>query len=110
MQATDRPPGLRERKKIKTRQAIRREAFRLFDAPSKESLLLACESTMAALSDQQSECENTRLRLIFSIPELKAALYEEYYRTVMPRPSATESTVPQTISRSGCSSARSWAR
>ncbi|MGA9362182.1 MAG: TetR family transcriptional regulator, partial [Mycobacterium sp.] len=26
MQATDRPLGLRERKKIKTRQAIRREA------------------------------------------------------------------------------------
>src|ERR1700736_6480836 len=67
MQVTDRPLGLRERKKIKTRQAIRREAFRLFDTngyaattveqiaeaaevspstffryfPSKESLLLA---------------------------------------------------------------------
>src|SRR6516164_8572077 len=67
MQATDQQLGLRERKKIKTRQAIRREAFRLFDAngyaattieeiadaaevspstffryfPSKESLLLA---------------------------------------------------------------------
>ena len=67
MQATEAPLGLRERKKIKTRQAIRREAFRLFDAngyaattveqiadaaevspstffryfPSKESLLLA---------------------------------------------------------------------
>ena len=67
MQATDRPLGLRERKKIKTRQAIRREAFRLIDEngyaattveqiadaadvspstffryfPSKESLLLA---------------------------------------------------------------------
>jgi AcrR family transcriptional regulator len=31
MQASDRPLGLRERKKIKTRQAIRREAFRLID-------------------------------------------------------------------------------
>ncbi|HYQ36885.1 MAG TPA: TetR family transcriptional regulator, partial [Mycobacterium sp.] len=67
MQATEQPLGLRERKKIKTRLAIRREAFRLFDAngyaattveqiaeaaevspstffryfPSKESLLLA---------------------------------------------------------------------
>ncbi|OBF54498.1 TetR family transcriptional regulator [Mycobacterium sp. 852002-50816_SCH5313054-b] len=135
MQATDQPMGLRERKKIKTRQAIRREAFRLFDAhgyaattveqiadaaevspstffryfPSKESLLLAddldplilaafraqppelsptqairraYESTMAALSDEQSEFESTRQRLIFSIPELKAALYDEYHRTV----------------------------
>src|ERR1700758_3580511 len=32
MQATEQPLGLRERKKIKTRHAIRREAFRLFDA------------------------------------------------------------------------------
>src|ERR1700739_4729985 len=31
MQAMDQPPGLRERKKIKTRQTIRREAFRLID-------------------------------------------------------------------------------
>ncbi|MDT5258314.1 MAG: hypothetical protein QOD10_3394 [Mycobacterium sp.] len=135
MQVTDRPLGLRERKKIKTRQAIRREAFRLFDAngyaattvehiaeaaevspstffryfPSKESLLLAddldplvleafkaqppdlspgqairraYEATMAGLSPEQLEFENTRQRLIFSIPELKAALYDEYYRTV----------------------------
>jgi AcrR family transcriptional regulator len=135
MQVTDRPLGLRERKKIKTRQAIRREAFRLFDengyaattveqiadaaevSPStffryfgsKESLLLAddldplilaafkaqprglspsqairraFEATMAGLSPEQLEFENTRQRLIFSIPELKAALYDEYYRTV----------------------------
>lgn len=135
MQATDQPLGLRERKKIKTRHAIRREAFRLFDAhgyaattveqiadaaevspstffryfPSKESLLLAddldplilaafraqppelspsqairraYESTMASLSDEQSEFESTRQRLMFSIPELKAALYDEYHRTV----------------------------
>ncbi len=135
MQVTDRPLGLRERKKIKTRQAIRREAFRLFDTngyaattveqiaeaaevspstffryfPSKESLLLADDldplvleafkaqppdlspsqairrayaATMAGLSPEQLEFENTRQRLIFSIPELKAALYDEYYRTV----------------------------
>ncbi|HWS91610.1 MAG TPA: TetR family transcriptional regulator [Mycobacterium sp.] len=127
--------GLRERKKIKTRQTIRREAFRLFDAngyaattveqiadaaevspstffryfPSKESLLLAddldplimaafeaqppdlsptqairraYQATMAGLSEEQLEFENTRQRLIFSIPELKAAMYDEYYRTV----------------------------
>ncbi len=135
MQVTDQPLGLRERKKIKTRQAIRREAFRLFDAngyaattveqiadaaevspstffryfPSKESLLLAddldplvleafkaqppdlspsqairraYQATMASLSPEQLEFENTRQRLIFSIPELKAAMYDEYYRTV----------------------------
>src|SRR6201987_831072 len=135
MQVTERPLGLRERKKIKTRQAIRREAISLFDAngyaattveqiaaaahvsprtffryfPSKESLLLAddldplileafkaqpadlspgqairraYETTMAGLSPEQLEFENTRQRLIFSIPELKAALYDEYYRTI----------------------------
>ena len=135
MQVTEAPLGLRERKKIKTRQAIRREAFRLIDEkgyaattveqiadaadvspstffryfPSKESLLLADDldplileafkaqppdlspaqafrraykSTMAGMSEEQLEFENTRQRLIFSIPELKGALYDEYYRTV----------------------------
>jgi AcrR family transcriptional regulator len=135
MQATEQPLGLRERKKIKTRQAIRREAFRLFDAngyaattveqiadaaevspstffryfPSKESLLLADDldplvlaafeaqppdlspteairraykDVLAHLSEEQLEFENTRQRLMFSIPELKAAMYDEYYRTV----------------------------
>jgi len=127
--------GLRERKKIKTRQAIRREAFRLIEEngyaattveqiadaadvspstffryfPSKESLLLADDldplilaaleaqppdlpptqairrayaASMASLSAEQLEFENTRQRLIFSIPELKAAMYDEYYRTI----------------------------
>ena len=135
MQATDQPLGLRERKKIKTRQAIRRAAFRLIDEngyaattveqiaeaaevspstffryfPSKESLLLAddldplilaafeaqppdlsliqafrrsYEAVMAHLPSDQLEFENTRQRLMFSIPELKAAMYDEYYRTV----------------------------
>jgi AcrR family transcriptional regulator len=135
MQATEQPLGLRERKKIKTRQAIRRAAFRLIDengyaattveqiaeaaevSPStffryfgsKESLLLAddldplilaafeaqppdlsliqafrraYETVMAHLPSDQLEFENTRQRLMFSIPELKAAMYDEYYRTV----------------------------
>jgi AcrR family transcriptional regulator len=135
MQATDQPLGLRERKKLKTRQAIRREAFRLIDEngyasttveqiaeaaevsqstffryfPSKETLLLeydldplvlaafkeqprdlsltqafrrAYEVTLANLSDEQIEFENMRQRLIFSIPELRGALYDEYHRTV----------------------------
>ncbi|WP_156687516.1 acyl-CoA-like ligand-binding transcription factor [Mycobacterium sp. Marseille-P9652] len=135
MQASEAPLGLRERKKIKTRQAIRREAFRLFDAHgyaattveqiadaaevspstffryfgSKEALLLAddldplilaafeaqppelspaqairraYQTTMSALSPEQLDFENTRQRLLFAIPELKAALYDEYNRTV----------------------------
>lgn len=135
MQATEAPLGLRERKKIKTRQAIRRAAFRLIDEngyaattveqiaeaaevsastffryfPSKESLLLADDldplilaafesqpaglsliqafrrayaAVMAHLPADQLEFENTRQRLMFSIPELKAAMYDEYYRTV----------------------------
>jgi AcrR family transcriptional regulator len=135
MQATEQPLGLRERKKIKTRQTIRREALRLIDDngyaattveqiadaaevspstffryfPSKESLLLAddldplilaafeaqppdlsliqafrraYEAVMAHLPSDQLEFENTRQRLMFSIPELKAAMYDEYYRTV----------------------------
>lgn len=135
MPVTDQPLGLRERKKLKTRQAIRREAFRLIDAngyaattveqiaeaadvspstffryfPSKESLLLADDldplifaafeaqppelspteairraytDVMAGLGPEQLDFENTRQRLMFSIPELKAAMYDEYYRTV----------------------------
>jgi AcrR family transcriptional regulator len=133
--ASSPPRGLRERKKIKTRQAIRREAFRLIDEngyaattveqiaeaaevspstffryfPSKESVLLAddmdpaildallaqppdlspsqavrraYETAMANMSKDQREFEDTRQRLMFSIPELKAAMYDEYHRTV----------------------------
>jgi AcrR family transcriptional regulator len=135
MPATDQPLGLRERKKIKTHRAIRREAFRLIEEngyaattveqiaeaadvspstffryfPSKESLLLADDLDpliLEALQDQPSdlspaqafrrayqsvldqlpadqlEFESTRQRLMFSIPELKAAMYDEVYRTV----------------------------
>jgi AcrR family transcriptional regulator len=135
MQVTDPTPGLRERKKIRTRQTIRREAFRLiedngYDAttveqiaeaaevspstffryfPTKESVLLAddtdpvllealaaqppelspsqavlraYQTTMANLSAEQREFENTRQRLMFSLPELKSAMYDEYYRTI----------------------------
>ncbi|WP_375482597.1 TetR family transcriptional regulator [uncultured Mycobacterium sp.] len=135
MQARKQALGLRERKKIKTRQAIRRAAFRLIEEngysattveqiaeaaevspstffryfPSKESVLLAddldplileafaqqppelspiqafrgaYETVMASMSEEQREFETTRQRLIFSIPELKAALYDEYLRTV----------------------------
>jgi AcrR family transcriptional regulator len=135
MQATDQALGLRERKKIKTRQAIRREALRLIEEngyaattveqiaeaaevspstffryfPSKESVLLAddldpmileafaqqppdlsptqafrraYESAIASMSEDQREFEDTRQRLILSIPELKVAMYDEYHRTI----------------------------
>ncbi len=135
MPAGEHPVSLRERKKLKTREAIRREAFRLFDEngyanttveqiadaaevspstffryfPSKESVLLAddmdpvmlealarqpadlspvaafrraAEETFATMSEDQWEVERTRQRLIFSIPEIKAAHYDEYYRTI----------------------------
>jgi AcrR family transcriptional regulator len=144
MQATDHALGLRERKKIKTRQTIRREAFRLIEEngyaattveqiadaaevspstffryfPSKESVLLAddldpmildalaqlpadlspiqafrraYEITIASMSEDQRQFENIRQRLIFSIPELKAAVYDEYFRTV--------SSVAEAVSR-----------
>src|SRR5882757_10544332 len=135
MGATIHPLGLRERKKIRTKETIQREAYRLFDEngyavttveqiaeaaevspstffryfPSKESLLLAddldplilaafeaqppdlspaqafrraYQTVMDDLPSDQLEFENTRQRLIFEIPELKGALYDEYYRTV----------------------------
>ncbi len=135
MPDADHPLGLRERKKLKTRAAIRREAFRLIEEngwanttveqiaeaaevspstffryfPSKESVLLAddmdpllieefakqpaelspitafrraAEATFEAMSDDQWEFERTRQRLIFSIPELESAFYEEYRRTI----------------------------
>lgn len=135
MPVGDRSAGLRERKKLKTREAIRRAAFRLFDEdgyanatveqiaeaaevspstffryfPSKESVLLAddldpvilealarqpanlspvatvrraAEEAFATMSEDQWEVERTRQRLMFSIPEIKAAHYDEAYRTI----------------------------
>ncbi|HUB55167.1 MAG TPA: TetR family transcriptional regulator [Mycobacterium sp.] len=135
MQAIDQIPGLRERKKIRTRETIRREAFRLIQEngyaattveqiaeaaevspstffryfPTKESVVLAddtdpvilnaleeqppdvspsqavrraYQAAMANLSEEQREFENARQRLMFSIPELKAAMYDEYNRTI----------------------------
>jgi AcrR family transcriptional regulator len=135
MGVSDEILGLRDRKKIQTRDTIRREAMRLIEEhgypnttveqiaeaaevspstffryfPSKESLLLADDldplifaafeaqppdlspteairraytDVMARLPAEQLDFENTRQRLMFSIPELKAAMYDEYYRTL----------------------------
>ena len=126
-----RPSGLRQRKKMETRQTIRREAFRLFDEhgyagtttgqiaaaaevsastffryfPSKESVLLADDlsavilSTLASqpaemapltafrtavhdayaqMAAEEWEIEKVRQRLLYSLPELQAALRDEY--------------------------------
>ena len=126
-----RPSGLRQRKKMETRHAIRREAVRLFDErgyagttteqiaaaaevsastffryfPSKESVLLADDLSAVVLSTLASqpaemapltafrtavhdayaqmaaegwEIEKIRQRLLYSLPELQAALRDEY--------------------------------
>lgn len=128
-------PGLRDRKKIRTRDTIRRETIRLIEAhgyanttieqiadasdispstffryfSSKESVLIAndldrvmvealelqpanltalqafrkaLDITLAALSEADWEFERTRLRVVLSVPELKAAQFDEYQRTV----------------------------
>jgi AcrR family transcriptional regulator len=127
--------GLRDRKKIQTRETIRREAMRLIEEngypnttveqiadaaevspstffryfPSKETVLMAndldnvtvaaleqqpadmpslqafrraLEITMATLSEEDWRFERARLRLVLSIPELKAAQFDEYRHTV----------------------------
>ncbi len=127
--------GLRDRKKIKTREAIRRAAmlliakngyahttveqiadaaevspstfFRYFpckeqvliandldrvtvdalarqpkDKPSLQAFRAALETTLATLSRDEWEFERDRQRLVLTIPELLAAQFDEYRRTV----------------------------
>jgi AcrR family transcriptional regulator len=127
--------GLRERKKIQTRETIQREAYRLFDEngyanttveqiadaaevspstffryfPSKELVLMAddldrvtidalarqpadlsplqafrraFDITMKTVSEDNWQLERTRQRLVFSIPELKAAQFDAYGRII----------------------------
>ncbi|HKP41169.1 TetR family transcriptional regulator [Mycobacterium sp.] len=127
--------GLRERKKIQTKETIQREAYRLFDQhgyanttveqiaeaaevspstffryfPSKELVLMAddldrvtiealaqqpadlspiqafrraFDITMKVVSKDGWELERTRQRLVFSIPELKAAQFDAYGRII----------------------------
>jgi AcrR family transcriptional regulator len=135
MGVSDQILGLRDRKKIKTRDAIRREAMRLIQEngfanttveqiaeaaevspstffryfPSKELVLMAndldqvtiealgkqpadmpslqafrraLEITMATLSEDDWRFERARLRMVLSIPELRAAQFEAYRETV----------------------------
>jgi AcrR family transcriptional regulator len=134
MGVTNQILGLRDRKKIKTRDTIRREAMRLIEEngyanttveqiadaaevspstffryfPSKEMVLMAndldrvtvealekqppdmpslqafrraLEITMATLSEAEWRFERARIRMVLSIPELKAAQFDEYRRT-----------------------------
>ena len=127
--------GLRDRKKIRTRETIRTEAMRLIVAngyanttieqiadaadiapstffryfPTKESVLMANDLdkvTVDALANQPADMpplkafrraleialdtvsaaewrfERARLRVVLSVPELKAAQLDEYHRTV----------------------------
>jgi hypothetical protein len=95
MEVTDQPLGLRERKKLNTHRGhqprrvppVRRERLR------------------------RHHRRTDRRRLIFSIPELKAAPYDEYYRTVTVMAGAIGHRIgrPQTISKPGCLSVRWWA-
>ena len=135
MGAAIHPLGLRERKKIRTKETIQREAYRLFDEngyanttveqiaeaaevspstffryfPSKELVLMAddldrvtiealarqpidltplqafrraFDITMVTVSERGWELERARQRLVFSIPELKAAQFDAYGRII----------------------------
>jgi AcrR family transcriptional regulator len=135
MGVTEQALGLRDRKKIQTRDTIRREAMRLIQAngyanttieqiadaaevspstffryfPTKEMVLItndldqvtvdalsqqprdvptlkafrrALEVTLATLSKDEWEFERDRQLLVLTIPELLAAQFDEYRRTV----------------------------
>ena len=135
MPSPDPPLGLRERKKIKTRAAIRREAFRLIDEqgyasttveqiadaagvstrtfsryfPAKEAVLLsddqiepivnafiaaprelapiaayrhAVATTFGAMTDAERDDAITGQRLMYTVPEARGLLYQEYVRLI----------------------------
>ncbi|HZN78542.1 MAG TPA: TetR family transcriptional regulator [Mycobacterium sp.] len=52
------------------------------DLPSLQAFRRALEITMATLSEDEWRFERARLRMVLSIPELKAAQFEEYRSTV----------------------------
>src|SRR5690348_9869843 len=52
------------------------------DMPSLQAFRRALEITMATLSEDEWRFERARLRMVLSIPELKAAQFDEYRRTV----------------------------
>jgi AcrR family transcriptional regulator len=52
------------------------------DMPSLQAFRRALEITMATLSEDEWRFERARLRMVLSIPELKAAQFDEYRNTV----------------------------
>ena len=135
MPSADPLPGLRERKKIKTRAAIRREAFRLIDEqgypsttveqiadaagvsprtfsryfPAKEAVLLsddliepivdafivapkelspiaayrhAVATTFGAMTDAERDDAIVGQRLMYTVPEARGLVYQEYIRLI----------------------------
>lgn len=52
------------------------------DMPSLQAFRRALEITMATLSEDEWRFERARLRMVLSIPELKAAQFDEYRHTV----------------------------
>lgn len=52
------------------------------DMPSLQAFRRALEITMTTLSEDQWRFERARLRMVLSIPELKAAQFDEYRHTV----------------------------
>jgi AcrR family transcriptional regulator len=135
MGASNQILGLRDRKKIQTRETIRSEAMRLIeengyanttveqiaeaaevspstffryfpckemvlmandldrvtiealeqqpaDMPSLQAFRRALKITMATVSEDEWRCERARLKIVLSIPELKAVQFDEYRRTV----------------------------
>jgi AcrR family transcriptional regulator len=53
------------------------------DMPSLPAFRRALEITMATLSEDEWRFERARLRMVLSIPELKAAQFDEYRKTVV---------------------------
>lgn len=131
----DQSPGLRERKKIKTRAAIRREAFRLINEqgytnttveqiadaadvssstffryfPAKEAVLLsddliepiidafivapsdlppvaayrhAVATAFGAMTEEEREDAIAGQRLMYTVPEARGLIYQEYVRLI----------------------------
>jgi AcrR family transcriptional regulator len=63
-----------------TVEALERQPAEL---PSLQAFRRALEFTMAKLSEDEWRFERARLRMVLAIPELKAAQFDEYRRTVV---------------------------